>query len=77
MTQPLRQDYLIGDEAELRELFPPTHAIALAKCQDRLDRHARDFIRHDAPSRRVRCVEVVSFGDCLSGPKEKAARSES
>ncbi|ROO30626.1 hypothetical protein SAOR_01855 [Salinisphaera orenii MK-B5] len=40
-------------------------------------RHARDFIRRDAPSRRVRCVEVVSFGDCLSGPKEKAARSES
>lgn len=26
-------------------------------------RNARDFMRHDAPSRCVQCVEVVSFND--------------
>ena len=34
----------IDDEAALRALFPPTHAIALEKQLDRLDPHARDFV---------------------------------
>jgi PPOX class probable FMN-dependent enzyme len=34
----------IADEAALRALFPPTHALAVDKVQDRLDAHARAFI---------------------------------
>lgn len=40
----LKAEYLVKDEAELRGLFPPTHPVAVTKCQDRLDRHAMDFI---------------------------------
>lgn len=40
----LRPDFLIDDEAELRRLFPPTHAVALKKSIDHLDRHALDFV---------------------------------
>ncbi|MAZ16421.1 MAG: pyridoxamine 5'-phosphate oxidase [Ahrensia sp.] len=39
-----RPEYLVTSEEELRSLFPPTHEVALKKCQDRLDRHARDFM---------------------------------
>jgi PPOX class probable FMN-dependent enzyme len=38
------QDFLITSEADLRALFPPTHAIALEKCQDHLDTHSRALI---------------------------------
>lgn len=46
MTPPphLNPEHLIADVTALRALFPPTHAIAVAKCLDRLDRHARDFV---------------------------------
>lgn len=37
-------EFLIKDEAQLRSLFPATHALALTKCQDRLDKHAKDFL---------------------------------
>lgn len=40
----LKPEFLVADEAELRSLFPATHPIAVEKCQDRLDRHARDFL---------------------------------
>ena len=44
VTSTLNPDHLIEDEAALTALFPPTHAIAIDKCQPRLDRHARAFI---------------------------------
>jgi PPOX class probable FMN-dependent enzyme len=37
-------EFWIEDEAGLRELFPPTHELALKKSLTRLDTHARDFI---------------------------------
>lgn len=37
-------DYLVNDEAALRALFPPVHAIAVEKALDRLDPHARAFV---------------------------------
>lgn len=40
----IRPEFLVASEEELRSLFPPTHALALDKCQDRLDKHARDFL---------------------------------
>jgi uncharacterized protein len=40
----LKTEFLIGDAAALRSHFPATHAIALQKCLDHLDRHARDFV---------------------------------
>ncbi|MEM9785442.1 MAG: pyridoxamine 5'-phosphate oxidase family protein [Pseudomonadota bacterium] len=43
-TTQLNPAYLIRDERELRALFPPTHPIAVQKCLDQLDKHARDFI---------------------------------
>jgi PPOX class probable FMN-dependent enzyme len=36
--------HIIADEAALRALFPPVHAIAAIKSLPALDRHARDFI---------------------------------
>ena len=39
-----RPEYRVTSEEELRSLFPPTHEIALKKCQDRLDGHAKDFL---------------------------------
>lgn len=39
-----RPEYVISDEAALRDLFPPTHELAAKKCLTRLDRHAREFI---------------------------------
>jgi PPOX class probable FMN-dependent enzyme len=40
----LKPEYLITDATGLRALFPPTHAMAVAKCLDHLDRHARAFV---------------------------------
>jgi uncharacterized protein len=40
----IRPEYIIEDETELRSIFSPTHAIALKKCQDHLDKHARFFL---------------------------------
>lgn len=36
--------YVIGDEAALRDLFPPTHPVAITKCLTTLDKHAREMI---------------------------------
>lgn len=41
---PVRSEYLVKDEAALRALFPPTHAIALQKCLNHLDAHMREFV---------------------------------
>ncbi len=43
-TIPLNPDHLICDEAGLRALFAPTHDLAMRKCLDRLDPHARAFV---------------------------------
>lgn len=40
----LDERFLVADEAALRALFPETHAIAIQKCLDHLDPHARAFI---------------------------------
>lgn len=40
----LKPEFLVTDAAALGALFPPTHAIAVQKCLDHLDRHARDFV---------------------------------
>lgn len=40
----LNPDYLIKTEDDLRAIFPPTHPIAIAKCMDRMDRYAREFV---------------------------------
>jgi uncharacterized protein len=37
-------DFTITDEAALRKLFPPTHALAIQKMQSVIDAHARAFI---------------------------------
>ncbi|HMN87606.1 MAG TPA: pyridoxamine 5'-phosphate oxidase family protein [Bauldia sp.] len=38
-------DFVIKDEASLRAMFQAQTALAAQKCQSRLDRHAREFIR--------------------------------
>jgi uncharacterized protein len=40
----LKPEFLVKDEEDLRSLFPTSHSIAIEKCQDRLDKHARDFV---------------------------------
>jgi len=40
----LNPDHVITSVADLRAKFPPTHPIAVVKCLDHLDIHARDFI---------------------------------
>lgn len=40
----LKPEFLVKDEAELRALFPATHALAVTKCLDHIDTHARDFV---------------------------------
>ena len=40
----LKPDFVIQDEEALRTLFPATHPLAIDKCLDRLDKHARDFV---------------------------------
>lgn len=40
----LKPEFLVKDEEDLRSLFPTTHPIAVEKCQNRLDKHAMDFV---------------------------------
>jgi uncharacterized protein len=40
-----RPDHTITDEANLRSLYPATHALAAQKSLGQLDPHAREFIR--------------------------------
>jgi PPOX class probable FMN-dependent enzyme len=40
----LRPEFLIKDEDDLRSTYPATHEIALKKCMDHVDKHARAFI---------------------------------
>ena len=40
----VKSEFLVKDVQKLRTLFPATHALAIAKCLDRLDKHARDFV---------------------------------
>ncbi len=40
----IKPEFKIIDEQALRGLFPATHTLAALKCQNALDRHARDFI---------------------------------
>ncbi len=40
----VRPEFVIADEQALRGLFPATHALAALKCQNEIDKHARDFI---------------------------------
>jgi PPOX class probable FMN-dependent enzyme len=40
----IKPEFVVQDEAALRALFPATHALAVQKSQDHLDRHAADFI---------------------------------
>lgn len=40
----LNDAFVITTEQDLRALFPATHDLALRKCQDHLDRHARAFV---------------------------------
>ena len=45
MTQTqLNADFLITRVQDLRKLFPATHMLAVAKCLDRLDVHAMEFV---------------------------------
>ena len=41
---PLNDAFVIRTEQDLRALFPATHDLALRKCQDHLDPHAREFV---------------------------------
>ena len=38
-------EFVVADEQALRALFPPVSPLAVRKCQDHLDQHAREFIR--------------------------------
>ena len=40
----IKPEFVVQDEAALRALFPATHAAAIAKSLDHIDRHAADFI---------------------------------
>lgn len=40
-----RPEHIVADDAALRSLFPPTHALAAQKSLGTLDTHAREFIR--------------------------------
>lgn len=46
MTTPtqLKPEFLVTQVQDLRALFPATHSLAIAKCLDRLDAHAMDFV---------------------------------
>ena len=46
MTNPthFNPEYLVTTVSQLQSLFPPTHAVAIAKSLNRLDKHAREFI---------------------------------
>lgn len=41
----LDPDFVIRDEQALRDLYEPTHALAVQKCRDTLGPHAQEFIR--------------------------------
>jgi uncharacterized protein len=41
---PLKPEFLVKNEKDLRSLFPATHSIAIDKCLNRLDQHAMDFV---------------------------------
>lgn len=41
---PLRPEFLVSDEQDLRRSFAPTHDIAIKKCMAQIDTHARAFI---------------------------------
>ncbi|MCT8158885.1 pyridoxamine 5'-phosphate oxidase family protein [Pseudoruegeria sp. SHC-113] len=43
-TFDLKPEFLVTDEAALRSGFAPTHEIAVKKCIDHIDPHARAFI---------------------------------
>ena len=40
----IKPEFLIKDINELRSLFPATHPVAIQKCLDHLDSHARNFL---------------------------------
>jgi uncharacterized protein len=40
----LNSEFLVATVSQLQALFPPTHALAIAKSLNRLDPHAREFI---------------------------------
>ena len=40
----LNPEFVIATVSQLQALFPPTHAVAIAKSLNRLDKHAREFI---------------------------------
>ncbi len=40
----IKPEFLVKDIDELRSLFPATHPVAIQKCLDHLDSHARDFM---------------------------------
>ncbi|WP_421853171.1 pyridoxamine 5'-phosphate oxidase family protein [Oricola sp.] len=40
----LKPEFLVRDESDLRTSFSDTHDIAIKKCLDRIDKHARAFI---------------------------------
>jgi uncharacterized protein len=40
----LNPEFLVATVSQLQALFPPTHALAIAKSLNRLDPHAREFI---------------------------------
>lgn len=40
----LKSEFLIQNEQDLRSYFPATHALALAKSQTHLNKHAQDFV---------------------------------
>jgi len=40
----LKPEFLIQDEEDLRSIFPATHDIAIKKCLNHIDTHARAFI---------------------------------
>ena len=43
-TITLDEKFVVSNETELRELFHKQHPLAVKKCLDRLDPHARDYI---------------------------------
>ena len=43
-SHKLRPEFLIKDTQELRSFFAETHEIAVKKCLDHLDKHARTFV---------------------------------
>ncbi len=40
----INPDYIVKDEQAFRALFPPTHDLAITKCLNALDTHAKEYI---------------------------------